>query len=141
MYIASVTNDHDNITCSIYKDMLNEYDNMTLSNCTNNENNIDIILPTLLLIIPSGLSDLCLMSLMLYTLFKPLFNKQMLGKILYAQHSIRCIITGLSECGKSVFLTNLILKTINEYDKIYIYSPSLHQDLYQKKSNVSVIIY
>ena len=37
-----------------------------------------------------------------------------------------------SECGKSVFLTNLILNFINEYDKIYIYSPSVHQDLYQK---------
>ena len=44
---------------------------------------------------------------------------------------ITCIITGPSECGKSVFLTNLIL-IINEYDKIYIYSPSLHQELYQK---------
>ena len=31
-----------------------------------------------------------------------------------------------------MFLTNLILKIIYEYDKIYIYSPSLHQDLYQK---------
>ena len=31
-----------------------------------------------------------------------------------------------------MFLTNLILNNINEYDKIYIYSPSLHQDLYQK---------
>ena len=53
-------------------------------------------------------------------------------KILYPQHLVRCIITGPSECGKSVFLTNLILNIINEYDKIYIYSPSLHQDLYQK---------
>ena len=52
-------------------------------------------------------------------------------KILYPTHPIRCIITGPSECGKSVFLTNLILNIINEYDKIYIYSPSLHQDLYQ----------
>ena len=43
-----------------------------------------------------------------------------------------CIITGPSECGKSVFLTNIILYIINEYDKIYIYSPSLHQDLYQR---------
>ena len=43
-----------------------------------------------------------------------------------------CIITRPSECGKSVFLTNLILNIINEYDKIYIYSPSLHQDLYRK---------
>ena len=53
-------------------------------------------------------------------------------KILYPTHPVRYIITGLSECGKSVFLTNLILNIINEYDKIYIYSPSLHQDLYQK---------
>ena len=53
-------------------------------------------------------------------------------KILYPTHPCRCIITGPSECGKSVFLTNLILNIINEYGKIYIYSPSLHQDLYQK---------
>ena len=53
-------------------------------------------------------------------------------KILYPTHPVRCIITGPSECGKSVFLTNLTLNIINEYDKIYIYSPSLHQDLYQK---------
>ena len=53
-------------------------------------------------------------------------------KFLYPNHPVRCIITGPSECGKSVFLTNLFLKIINEYDKIDIYSPSLHQDLYQK---------
>ena len=52
-------------------------------------------------------------------------------KILYPKHPLRCIITGPSESGKSVFLTNLILNIINEYDKIYIYSPSLHQDIYQ----------
>ena len=55
-----------------------------------------------------------------------------MDKILYPTHPVRCIITGPSECGKSVFLTNLILNIINEYDKIYIYSPSLHQYLYQK---------
>ena len=32
----------------------NEYDNIT-NNCTNNENNIDINIPTLLLTIPCGL--------------------------------------------------------------------------------------
>ena len=53
-------------------------------------------------------------------------------KILYPSHPLRCIITGPSESGKSYFLTNIILNIINEYDKIYIYSPSLHQDLYQK---------
>ena len=53
-------------------------------------------------------------------------------KFLYPNHPVRCILTGPSECGKSVFLTNLILNIINEYIKIYIYSPSLHQDWYQK---------
>ena len=53
-------------------------------------------------------------------------------KFLYPQHPVRCNITGPSESGKSVFLTNLILNIINELDKIYIYSPSFHQDLYQK---------
>ena len=53
-------------------------------------------------------------------------------KFLYPIHPFRCIITGPSECGKSVFPTNLILNIITQYDKIYIYSPSLHQDLYQK---------
>ena len=52
-------------------------------------------------------------------------------KTLYTNHPVRCIITGPSECGESVFLSNLILKIINEHDKTYIYSPSLHQDLYQ----------
>ena len=53
-------------------------------------------------------------------------------KFLYPTHPICCIITGPSECGKSVFFANLIKKNINDYNKIYIYSPSLHQDLYQK---------
>ena len=53
-------------------------------------------------------------------------------KILYPSHPVRCIICGPSNSGKSVFLTNLILNIINEYDKIYIYSPSHHQDSYQK---------
>ena len=72
MYIANVTDDNDNIT---------DYDiitsnNKTLSNCTDNENNIDIIIPALLFTIPCGLSFLCLRSLMVYTLIKPLFNNK-----------------------------------------------------------------
>ena len=55
-----------------------------------------------------------------------------MDKILYPSHPCRCIITGPSNVGKTFFLTNIILNIINEYDKIYIYSPSLHQDLYQK---------
>ena len=59
-----------------YDNMTDDYNN-TLSlnnNCTNNGNNIDRIIPTLLLTTPCGLSFLCLMSLMIYTLPKPLFN-------------------------------------------------------------------
>ena len=53
-------------------------------------------------------------------------------KVLCPEHPVRCIITGPSECGKSVFLTNLILIIINKDDKLYFCSPSLHQDLNQK---------
>ena len=54
---------------------------------------------------------------------------------LYPTHPVRCIVTGPSECGKSVFLTNLISNINKEYNKVYNYSPSLHQDLYQKLNN------
>ena len=53
-------------------------------------------------------------------------------KFLYPQHRVRCITFGPSECSKSVFLTILILNIFNEYDKIYIYSPSLYQGYGQK---------
>ena len=53
-------------------------------------------------------------------------------KLPYSTYPVRCIITGPSECCKSVFLTNLILIGISEDDQIYIYSPSPHQDSYQK---------
>ena len=55
-----------------------------------------------------------------------------MDKILYPSHPCRCIITGPSNSEKTYFLTNIILNIINEYDKIYIYSPNLYQDLYQK---------
>ena len=53
-------------------------------------------------------------------------------KFPYPNLPVRCSITGPSCCGKSVFLTNLTLNIINKYDKRYIFSPSLQQDLYQK---------
>ena len=118
----------------MYVTYVTDYDNLTLCNCTNNENsdnNIEILTP-LFTIYHCGLSLFCLISLMVYTLIKPFFNNKQMEKFLYPNHPVRCIITGPSECGKSVFLTNLILNIINEYDKVYIYSPSLHQDFYQK---------
>ena len=64
----------------MYTTNVTDYEIMTdnntfLSNCTNNENNIDINIPTLLLTIPCGLSFLCLMILMVYTLIKPLIKQ------------------------------------------------------------------
>ena len=56
-------------------------------------------------------------------------------KFLNSNHPLRCNICGPSNVGNSVFLTKLKLNFINEYDKIYIYSPSLHEDLYQKLIN------
>ena len=53
-------------------------------------------------------------------------------KFLYTSHPATLLTTGPSECGKSVFLTNLILIIFIECDKKYIYSLSLHQELYQK---------
>ena len=61
MYVTKITDD---------------YDNMTLNNCTDNESNIDINIPTSLLTIPCGLSILCLVSLMIHPLIKRLFNKK-----------------------------------------------------------------
>ena len=62
MNITNIT-DLDNIT---------EYDNTTdINDC-----NIDIIIPALLFTIPCGLSFICLISLMLNTLIKPLITKK-----------------------------------------------------------------
>ena len=55
-----------------------------------------------------------------------------IGNFFYPNRPVRCNVTSPSECGKSVFVANLILYIIDEYDKIYIYSTSLHQDFYQK---------
>ena len=61
MYVLNITYDSDNIT---------------FTNYTNIEKNIDIIIPTLLLTIPCGLSFLCLMSSLIYTLIKPLISNK-----------------------------------------------------------------
>ena len=53
-------------------------------------------------------------------------------KILHPSHPVRCSITESSDCGKPVFLTTLVLNIFNENSKMYIYSPSVHQDSYQK---------
>ena len=55
-----------------------DYDYMTLYNCTTNDSNntnIEIVIP-LVTIIPCAVSLICLVSLMVYTLIKPLFIKK-----------------------------------------------------------------
>ena len=81
-------------------DITDDY-NDTLSinnNCTNSDNNIEIIIP-LFTIIPCGISFICLISLMAYTLIKPLFNNKYMEKLLYPQHPLRCIICGPRKFG------------------------------------------
>ena len=51
-------------------------DNMSLCNSTDEEKNIDIIIPALLFTIPCGLSFVCLISLIVNTLIKPLINNK-----------------------------------------------------------------
>ena len=72
MYMSKNTNDYEKITSGNYTDILNEYDNMTLFNCTKKKENKNDIMQTLLLTIRSGLSFLCVTSLKIYTLNKPL---------------------------------------------------------------------
>ena len=43
------------------------------------------------------------------------FKKMTINKYLYPNYPVRCIITGPSECGKSVSPTNLILNFIILY--------------------------
>ena len=62
----------------MYLTNVTDYDNLTLCNCTNNdnnENNIEIVKP-LITITPCGLSLICLTSLMVYTLIKPFSGKK-----------------------------------------------------------------
>ena len=58
MYITNITDNYN--------------DSLSINNsCTNNDKNIEMIIP-LFTIIPCGLSLKCLISLIVYTLIKPL---------------------------------------------------------------------
>ena len=57
-------------------------------------------------------------------------------KFLYPTHPLRCVLTGHSECGKSVFLTNLILNFFNEFDKnIHLFTQSISRFIPKKLIN------
>ena len=56
---------------------ISDYDNITFTNCTNTGNDVDnIIFKYLLLSIPSSIFLFSLISLMVYTLIKPLIKKR-----------------------------------------------------------------
>ena len=54
-------------------------DNMPLCNCTDDNNNmiveISALLILMIIIVPCGISFLCLISISIYTLFKTIINK------------------------------------------------------------------
>ena len=67
-----------------------------------------------------------------YILYSNVYSKINDGKMFIPKSSSSLHHNGPSESGRSFFLPNLFLNFINELDKIYIYSPSLLQDFYQK---------
>ena len=75
MYVTNITNQYENITSSSYTDC----DNITVTfydNCTNNENIDNQFFKFSLLIIPSSILIFSLISLMIYTLIKPLLKNK-----------------------------------------------------------------
>ena len=62
----------------MYETNISDDYNETLSinnNCTNNDNNFEITIP-LITIIPCVMSVICLISVMIYILFKPLITNK-----------------------------------------------------------------
>ena len=55
-------------------------------------------------------------------------------KFFHPSHPARIISTVTSECGKSSFLTDLILKMVKYFGKNYLYAPSIHQNIYLKQN-------
>ena len=52
---------------------------------------------------------------------------------LYLESPVRCIISGKSAIGKSTLLVTLLFIIIDDFDKIFIYSPTIHQPVYRTK--------
>ena len=50
---------------------------------------------------------------------------------MYPEKQVRCIISGRSASGKSTLLFKILFNIINDFDKIFIYSPTIHQPVYQ----------
>ena len=50
---------------------------------------------------------------------------------MYPEKPVRCIISGKSASGKSTLLFKILFNIINDFDKLFIYSPTIHQPVYQ----------
>ena len=50
----------------------------------------------------------------------------MIEKYLYPEKPVRCIISGKSASGKSTLLFKILFNIINDFDKILIFSPTIH---------------
>ena len=55
----------------------------------------------------------------------------MMEKYLYPEKPLRCIISGKSASGKSTLLFEIFFNMINDFDKILIFSPTIHQPTYK----------
>ena len=53
-------------------------------------------------------------------------------KELYPSQPVRVLIVGPSGVGKTHLLKHLLLNINNNFDKIYFYTPSIEQEIYQK---------
>ena len=76
MTFTKNTDEYDKITSNNY------CNTSSLSNCTDSEVETDIIIPSLLLILPCTLSILCLLSLIVYVIIKALINNKKWKKII-----------------------------------------------------------
>ena len=109
MYVMKITNDYESFFSS------------TETSFEENDDNF-IILKSLLLSIPSSLLLLSFISLIIYTLLKPLITTEYLDKFLYPLHPVRCNITELSKFDKPYFLMNIKINTIFEFEKNHLKS-------------------
>ena len=55
----------------------------------------------------------------------------MIEKYLYPEKLLRCIISGKSTSGKSTLLFKILFNIINDFDKILMFSPTIHQPTYK----------
>ena len=64
-------------------------------------------------------------------------NKQETPKNSFFDEDFRLLIAGESGCGKTNTLMHILRKPLAYYDKIYLFSPNLHQDKIQDLARIN----